>query len=101
VGSTSTIATATSDRAKVMWAIRTAYTHGNGHISQITDPEVAKYLAPSFARKHFRGVKIVDDILNVTGDVTYPALKTALEINDRFGAWLSGNASNEKAAAPA
>lgn len=45
-------------RAKVIWAIRIAYTHGNGHIDQVDDPNVASYLRPNFARKHFRGVEI-------------------------------------------
>ncbi|MCW8966163.1 MAG: hypothetical protein OQK82_05705 [Candidatus Pacearchaeota archaeon] len=72
-------------RAKVMWAIRVAYTHGNGHIDQITDQEVADFLNPEFARKHFRGITVENDLVKVFGDVTYPALKTALEINDKFG----------------
>ena len=76
----------TSGRAKVMWAIRIAYTHGNGHVGQISDSEIAYYLIPDFAHKHFRGISIVNDILTINGDVTYPALKTVLEINDRFGA---------------
>jgi hypothetical protein len=42
-------------------------------------------LKPEFVRKHFRGVAVVNDIVKVFGDVTYPALKTALEINERFG----------------
>lgn len=69
-------------RAKVMWAIRIAYTHGNGHIDQITDIDVADYLDTSFAPKHFRGVKVNDDYVQVFGDVTYPAIKTILEITD-------------------
>ena len=68
-----------------MWAIRIAYTHGNGHIGQITDPAVADYLNPTFVKKHFRGISVENDIVKVFGDVTYPALKTALEINDKFG----------------
>ncbi|MEW8194020.1 MAG: hypothetical protein AB2793_09935 [Candidatus Thiodiazotropha sp.] len=72
-------------RAQVMWAIRIAYTHGNGHINQITDPNVAAYLQPSFARQHFRGLRVQNEIVQVLGDVTYPALKTALEIYERFG----------------
>jgi len=71
-------------RAKVMWAIRVAYTHGNGHIAQITDDAVAGFLQLEFARKHFRGTRVEDDIVQVFGDITYPALKTALEINHRF-----------------
>jgi len=69
-------------RAKVMWAIRIAYTHGNGHIDQVTDEDVADYLNTSFAATHFRGVRIEDDFIKVFGDVTYPALKTILEITD-------------------
>lgn len=72
-------------RAKVMWAIRIAYTHGNGHIAQVKDPTVVSYLEPAFARKHFRGIGIKNDIVQIFGDVTYPALKTVLEIDDRFG----------------
>ena len=72
-------------RAQAMWAIRIAYTHGNGHIGQITDPDVAAYLEPSFVRQHFRGLRVEDDIVQVFGDVTHPALKTALEIYERFG----------------
>ena len=72
-------------RAKVMWAIRIAYTHGNGHIGQISYQKVADFLKPEFARKHFRGINIEKDLVKVFGDVTYPTLKTALEINDRFG----------------
>ncbi len=72
-------------RAKVMWAIRIAYTHGNGHIDQITDNEVADFLQQEFAQKHFRGISVENDIVQVYGDVTYPALKTVLEIDDRFG----------------
>jgi len=36
-------------RAKVMWAIRIAYTHSNGNISQIGDPKIKKFLEPAFA----------------------------------------------------
>ncbi len=71
-------------RAKLMWAIRVAYTHGNGNINQITDQEVADYLKPEFATKHFRGLRVENDLVQVYGDVTYPALKTALEIYDKF-----------------
>lgn len=71
-------------RAKVMWAIRIAYTHGNGHINQITDQNVADFLGPRFVRKHFRGVAVDNDIVKINGDVTHPALKTALEIYERF-----------------
>ncbi len=72
-------------RAKVMWAIRIAYTHGNGHIDQIDDPNIAAWLEPAFVEKHFRGVRVVDDYVKLFGDVTYPAIKTAVEINDQFG----------------
>ncbi|MBT3043514.1 MAG: hypothetical protein KME67_11685 [Candidatus Thiodiazotropha sp. (ex Codakia orbicularis)] len=72
-------------RAQVMWAIRIAYTHGNGHINQITDRDVAAYLQPSFAMRHFRGLRVENEIVQVFGDVTYPALKTTLEIYERFG----------------
>ncbi len=72
-------------RAKAMWAIRIAYTHGNGHASQIGDPMVAGYLAPQFARRHFRGLAIENDRVMLFGDVTFPAIKTVLEISDRFG----------------
>lgn len=71
-------------RAKVMWAIRIAYTHGNGHIDQIDDKNVAAFLQPTFARVHFRGVEVEDEFVKVTGDVTHPALKTVLEIYDSF-----------------
>lgn len=71
-------------RAKVMWAIRIAYTHGNGHIDQINDQEVADYLKPEFCNKHFRGIKIENDQIKLFGDVTYPALKTAVEIKEKF-----------------
>lgn len=71
-------------RAQAMWAIRIAYTHGNGHINQITDPDVAAYLHPNFASQHFRGLRVENDTVQVFGDVTYPALKTALEIYERF-----------------
>ena len=71
-------------RAKVMWAIRIAYTHGNGSIHQIDDEKVAEYLQPRFARTHFRGVRVENDLIKLFGDVTGPALKTTLEICDRF-----------------
>ena len=71
-------------RAKLMWAIRVAYTHGNGHIDQITDQDVASWLTPEFAKKHFRGLRVENDLVQVFGDVTYPALKTALEIYEKF-----------------
>ena len=67
-----------------MWAIRVAYTHGNGHIDQITDQDVADCLNPEYARKHFRGLRVENDLVQVFGDVTYPALKTALEIYEKF-----------------
>lgn len=73
-------------RAKVMWAIRNAYVHGNGHYSRINDAEVAAWLQPSVAAKHFRGVKIENDRVVVTKDVPHVAIKTALEIVDKFGA---------------
>ena len=72
-------------RAQIMWAIRVAYTHGNGHINQITDSEVAGFMSPDFTRRHFRGLCIENEIIQVFGDVTFPALKTALEIFERFG----------------
>jgi hypothetical protein len=71
-------------RAKAMWAIRIAYTHGNGHIRQVSDPDVAKYLHPEFARCHFRGLGVDGDLVQLSGDVTFPALKTALEINEKL-----------------
>lgn len=71
-------------RAKVMWAIRQAYTHGNGHVGQIDDDGVAAWVKSDFAPKHFRGVSVENDIVQVFGDVTHPAIKTALEINDQF-----------------
>jgi len=71
-------------RAKLMWAIRIAYTHGNGHINQITDQDVTDYLKPDFARTHFRGLRVENDLVQVFEDVTYPALKTALEIYEKF-----------------
>jgi hypothetical protein len=71
-------------RAKAMWAIRNAYTHGNGHFSRIKDAKVAAYLRPEFARLHFRGLKVEGDRVLIFKDVTFPALKTALEITDRF-----------------
>jgi hypothetical protein len=71
-------------RAKAMWAIRIAYTHGNGHIRQINDPNVAKYLLPEFTRCHFRGLGVDGDLVQLSGDVTFPALKTALEINEKL-----------------
>jgi hypothetical protein len=71
-------------RAKVMWAIRIAYTHGNGHIDQITDKDVANYLKPAFVRRHFSGVRVENDIVKLSGSVTHPALKTAIEIKEKF-----------------
>lgn len=71
-------------RAKVMWAIRIAYTHGNGHKNQISDATVASFIDPSYANKHFRGVRIKSDIVTLFKDVTFPALKTVLEIADKF-----------------
>jgi len=72
-------------RAKLMWAIRVAYTHGNGHINQISDQNVAAYLKLEFAKLHFRGLKVENDLVQVSDDVIHPAIKTALEITHRFG----------------
>lgn len=73
-------------RAMVMWAIRNAYVHGNGHYSRINDPAVAAWLEPAVAQKHFRGVSIEDDRVFLTKDVPHVAIKTAVEILDKFGA---------------
>ena len=67
-----------------MWAIRIAYTHGNGQLNQISDLGIADFLNPNFAVRHLRGVRVDNDIVKVFGDVTYPAIKTVLEINDKF-----------------
>ncbi len=69
-------------RAKVMWAIRIAYTHGNGNINQIGDTNVAKYLDPEFTDKHFNGIQVKDDIVSGLDQVPYSAIKTVLEIKD-------------------
>lgn len=67
-------------RAKTMWAIRIAYTHGNGLKSQIDDETVADYLS----RLHFRGIHIESDKIFLYGDVTYPAVRTAVDIIERL-----------------
>jgi hypothetical protein len=71
-------------RAKVMWAIRIAYTHGNGNISQIGDPKVQKFLEPEFVNKHFKGIKVENNIVIGLEKVPYPAIKTVLEIENLF-----------------
>lgn len=71
-------------RAKVVWAIRVAYTHGNGHKDQVDDNKVRAWIERSFVRTHFRGVELNDDVLTLMGDVTYPALRTALTIVKQF-----------------
>ena len=67
-------------RAKTMWAIRIAYTHGNGLKSQIDDLNVASYLD----EYHFRGIQVESDKIILNNEVTYPAVKTAVEIYERF-----------------
>ena len=69
-------------RAKVMWAIRIAYTHGNGNISQIGDPKIKEFLEPTFVNKHFKGIKVENDIVTGLEKVPYPAIKTVLEIEN-------------------
>jgi hypothetical protein len=71
-------------RAKVMWAIRIAYTHGNGNISQIGDPKIKEFLEQVFVNKHFKGIKVVDDVVTGLENVPYPAIKTVLEIENIF-----------------
>lgn len=67
-------------RAKTMWAIRIAYTHGNGLKSQIDDQAVADYLN----HHHFRGIHIESDKIVLYGDVTFPAVRTIVDIYERF-----------------
>ena len=74
-------------RAQVMWAIRIAYTHGNGRVNQITDCKVVEYLDPSFVNQQFKGLQIENNNIQILRYVTYPVLKTALEIYEKF----SGN----------
>lgn len=71
-------------RAKVMWAIRIAYTHGNGNISQIGDAKIKKFLEPKFVNKHFNGIKVENDIITGLEKVSFPAIKTVLEIENLF-----------------
>lgn len=52
---------------------------------KVSDPTIASYLEHSFSKIHFRGICIENDIVQLYGDVTYPALKTVLEINNKFG----------------
>ena len=67
-------------RAKTMWAIRIAYTHGNGLKSQIDDEVVRSYI--DF--QHFRGTHIESDKIVLYGDITSPAVCTAIDIYERF-----------------
>jgi hypothetical protein len=71
-------------RARVMWAIRIAYTHGNGLMTQIDNKNVADRLEPKYANSHFRGIRVKTGTATIFGDVTFPALKTALAICDQF-----------------
>lgn len=45
-------------RAQVMWAVRVAFTHGNGRLSQISDPKVASWLDSAHLQLHFDGVDV-------------------------------------------
>jgi len=72
-------------RAEVMWAIRVAYTHGNGHADQISDVGVRDFLVPNNAARHFQGVKVVNDRIELGHEVSHPAMKTVLELCDKFG----------------
>jgi len=67
-------------RAKIMWAIRIAYTHGNGKYSQINDPQVAQYLNET----HFDGISIENDKIVLSGRIAFPAVRTAVDIYERF-----------------
>ena len=67
-------------RAKTMWAIRIAYTHGNGLRSQIDDEAVSDYID----KRHFRGIHVESDKIILYGDVTFPAVRTAVDIYERF-----------------
>ena len=67
-------------RAQTMWAIRIAFTHGNGLISQIDDAQVAGYLPG----KHLKGINIVDDKIILERQVTFPSVRTAVEILEKF-----------------
>lgn len=69
-------------RAKVMWAIRIAYTHGNGSLSQIGDPKVAVFLDSEFTDKHFEGLVIKNNIVSGLEQVLNASIKTVLEIKD-------------------
>lgn len=72
-------------RAKIMWAVRLTYTHGNGLVSQIEDDDLVELIQDAqYVRRHFRGIHIRLDRLWLGGDVTYPAIKTQLEILDRL-----------------
>ena len=67
-------------RAQTMWAIRIAYTHGNGHIRQIDDDEVIDFLPG----EHIMGIKIESEKIILTGQETFPAVRTAVEIFEKF-----------------
>jgi len=71
-------------RASVMWALRLAYTHGNGKVSQVSDIKISNFLDTAFAGRHFSGIRIDNDVVALDSDATFIALRTALEIKERF-----------------
>jgi hypothetical protein len=71
-------------RLRVMWAIRIAFTHGNGMLSQISDDSVKEWLNPAFSAKHFHGVDVENGKIELTSDITDPAIFSAIEVIDNF-----------------
>ncbi len=67
-------------RLETMWAIRIAFTHGNGLFSQIDDPKVAAYLTET----HLTGISIVNDRIILQRQVTISSVRTAVEIFEKF-----------------
>ena len=67
-------------RAKVMWAIRVAFTHGTGHLNQIHDPKVKPWAEPAFASAQFSGYSVVDNRILIGGGDCYAAMRTTVGI---------------------
>lgn len=67
-------------RAQIMWAIRLAFTHGNGDIAQIDDANVAAYLF----NKHLDDVTVEANRVVLGRKVTFPSIRTTVEILEKF-----------------
>lgn len=67
-------------RAKSMWAIRIAFTHGNGLISQIKDSDLVDHLTSS---RHLCGVHLEEEQIILGGDITFPVIRSATDIYER------------------